>query len=850
MVLLDAAGPAIRRDDSAEHGVRPDPTCQSPIGVVPRAAVYEILDAAVGRPLVLVCAPAGYGKSVTVASWLRARAYSRTVWADMGGVGVDTAGLWSRIISAVGQVAHTAASRTELDEMVAFDRISPAEIPTRLADWFAEHAPQSIVVLDDLHEVAGLPAVAQLLELCRSLPDGTTVVALTRHDPPWPLHRMRLSETLIEIRVAELRFDRADAAVLLDARSLGIGSEQVDALVAKTEGWAAGLRLASLGLRSANDPHRYIAELSGREGYIADYLMREVFSTLPSAWQDFLSRICVVDQLCPELATALGGGDSSSLFTDLARLNVFVTEVVNHPGQYRIHPLLLDLLRSRINNAKDLRRAHRAAARWYRDQDLPMKALEHSLAAGEWQASAELVGTHVLAWTMNRPPDWLIETLRSVPRQHLLTHPGLAIGLAIAVAMTGRVDGINELIDAARQRTCLIEGRRRRRYEFLLDLIEFGLRRLLGDLDAVLDGFRRVCLDVDVLSGLGLTDWDLIRRVLVGNIGTSELWIGERDCARQHLMEAAARDDHARTSLPVLSARANLAYLEWQDGHLSEAERLATRTIAELEEMHCSDAVQASAAYLALVGVAIDRDELGDADRWLRHAEGAVREPHTTVVLVVHRAQLMMARRAVAEAAEAAERAVDLAQVHAVPQHIVETASRVRTEVLDGRSSLEQSEAVRGRAVRGRIGRLLDQAADERRLRTERGESLDLALAEAVDLGFRKPFLDRGDALRELLAERVADRAEHGPFALDLLDRIPVLSGTMRGGDGCVVMPLSAREMDVLHHLLSPGTVAEIARDLYISVNTVKTHQRSIYQKLGVRGRREAISRARELRLV
>ncbi|GAA2382521.1 hypothetical protein Y710_04515 [Gordonia sp. QH-12] len=679
-----------------------------------------------------------------------------------------------------------------------------------------------------------------MLELVDRMPDSVRIVAVTRHDPPWPLHRMRVESVLSEVRVDEIRFGVHEAAALLADASVTVGPDDVERLVERTGGWAAGLRLAAIGLASAADPHAYATEFSGRDGYVADYLMREVFLGAPLQWRYFLTRVCVADEVCPELAAALGGGeDSGERLAELAGLNMFVHESANAPGWYRLHPLLLDLLRSRITDRRDLATSHRVAAHWFREQGMPRRALEHAIEANEWEAASELVGTHIIAWAMARPPDWLSATLSRVPRDAVLTHPGLAIGVATAEAMTGRTADLDELAAAAHGRVCRLEGRRRRRYEFLLELVELGLRPWIDDPAGLRARCDRLHRNPEALATSGLADWDVIRTALVGNLGACELWSGDRVAGRADLADVLRYEGGPRILLPVLNARANLALLEWQDGDLSAAETHARRAVADADELGSPLAVQAGAAHLAPAGIALDRDDLDDAATWLDSASASVHSPHATVVLVVLQARLMMARRAVAEALRFADEALRAASVPGVPDSLVTVA--IGTHAVLSRNRHRRRVGIRfagdADSIRGMVAECLDVAANSGggSSRDQRLRALDRALGIAAGHRLRRSFLERGVHLRELLSDRVAGGTEHSGFALDLLNRIPVRTGGLVDEAGRLVPRLSAREMDVLRHLLGATTTAEIADRLFISVNTVKTHQRAIYQKLGAR---------------
>ncbi|MFW0789011.1 LuxR C-terminal-related transcriptional regulator [Gordonia sp. CPCC 205333] len=822
--------------------------------VVSRPRVLEIFDNARILPCVLLCAPAGYGKSLAVASWLDERGLSDAAWVNVGAIGDNESSIWAGIVDAL---ARRGDDTDELEEVVGLADRAPSEVARRLARWITQRPDEVIIVLDDLNGVTGEKIHDQVVEFIAAGGPNLHLVAITRHDPPWPLHRMRADGMLIDIRTDVLRFNNNEAGSLFAQLDVGLSGDELTAIVGRTEGWAAGLRLAALGLTGADDPTAFIADFSGCTGYIADYLMNEVYLGLPKRWQDFLARVSTVDEVCPDLAAALGGGPhSSDILSELSHLNAFIHELGDHLGWYRIHPLLLDFLRSRVTDRLRRVELHRAAATWYHDQDEPLSALHHALSGEDWSFAAELVGINVVTWTVRQSPMDLISILAAVPREMMLLHPGFAVGTAAAQAMAGAASGLRELAAATRAELHRVGEEERRRYEFLLDLIELGVMRWAGDFSGVLAGCRAMPTDARVLAGLGIADWSALRVLLKSNAGTCELWLGDIAAARGHLLDAAQPSLGVKAVLPVHNARAHLAYLCWEAGELTASARWAAEAISGFAAVGIPDDSRQAVAFLALAGVSLDRDELDESARWLDKAASAATDPATLFAVVLMRTQLALAIGDAYGAASILRTGRSEIAESILPPSLIENAARV-DEVITVRlaSSRHPSGPTNVRTTLASAAaprHLLEELLDDVVAATSLGDKLDVleqALTFASDVDLRRPFLARENELRILLSQRIENGTSQTAFALDLLSRMSA-ADIRRSGSAELFVPLSDREMNVLRYLVSSLTTAEIADSLYISVNTVKTHQRSIYQKLAASGRREAVVRGRELGLV
>ena len=418
---------------------------------------------------------------------------------------------------------------------------------------------------------------------------------------------------------------------------------------------------------------------------------------------------------------------------------------------------------------------------------------------------------------------------------------------------------------AAQAQLDTVTGLRRERYEFLLELIDLGMTRWAGDLEALLTLALRLPSEPVELGALELSDWVLIRTLMISNRGTAELWTGDLAAARVHLTEAARPEPSGVVALPNLNARAHLAYLHWTNGELEAAEATGRDALDGLVQMGIPGAVQARCAYLALAGTAIDRDDLTAGAGWLRAAEDSASEPHTAYAAELMAARLEAAEgrifEAVAAVRDARERHQDdpfppslVAQSHLLEAQFLALAGNRRTaqQAMDGVAVPGDLIPPEGCSIRARVDRHLAAVAEaliDEQCDTALDE-LESALVAAAPERLRQRFVALAGILNPLLSARIERGTREPDFAADLLGR--TADQAQRAGDDlhAVFVPLTARETNILRYLATTLTTKEIAEALYVSVNTVKTHQRSIHQKLGARDRREAVTHARELGLL
>jgi LuxR family maltose regulon positive regulatory protein len=426
-------------------------------GFVPRGRLVQALGEGLARGRVLVCAPAGSGKTALLADW--ARGGGRPVaWLGLDDGDSDPARFWRYVVAALDRARPGLAGRVGPSPPGSFEGLVTALINELAADPGPDEV---LLVLDDYHLVrSGLvhESVAFLLE---NLPPGLCVVVSGRADPPLPLARLRARGQLAELRAAELRFTPEEAAALLgETAGPGLPAVAAETLVERTEGWAAGLQLAGLSLRGHADPAGFVAAFSGSHRFVLDYLGDEVLDGQSGPVRAFLLETSVLDRLSGGLCDAVTGrADSQAMLQDIERAGLFLVPLDEVRGWWRYHHLFADLLRARLE-AEQPRRVqtlHRAAATWCNEHDLADDAVRHALAAGDTAWAARLVERHVETLLGRSEGATLRRWLSALPTESVRARPRLCLAQAYGAAQGFQVEALEALLDDA-ERAFAVSG--------------------------------------------------------------------------------------------------------------------------------------------------------------------------------------------------------------------------------------------------------------------------------------------------------------------------------------------------------------------------------------------------------
>ena len=654
------------------HVPRPQP------GFVPRPRLVRALGEGLARGRVLVCAPAGFGKTALLADW--ADGSGRPVaWLGLDGGDSDPARFWRYAVAALDRVRPGLAAR--VGPLLPG---SPEGLVTALVNELAADAgPDGVLlVLDDYHLVDSGPVHESVAFLLENLPPGVRVVVSGRADPPLPLARLRARGQLAELRAADLRFTAEEAAALL-AETAGpdLPGAAAETLTARTEGWAAGLQLAGLSLRGHADPAGFAAAFSGSHRFVLDYLADEVLDGQPAPVRAFLLETSVLERLTGELCDAVTGrAGSQAMLADVERAGLFVVPLDEVRGWWRYHHLFADLLRARLQAEQPGRvpALHRAAAAWSQEHGLADDAVRHALAAGDAAWAARLVERHVEALLGRSEGATLRRWLSALPPEAVRMRPRLCLAQAYGAAMGFRLDALEALLDDA-ERAFAVGGDEpyepslgRPQGDSVLANVPAGiaflrasLARLRGDA-ALAAGYNRQALDQ-----LGADDW-LMRSFVAWNQAVADWLAGRLGPAERGLAEVLAERQAVDVEffggfLPM-RVRYDLGEVQRAEGNLDAA--LATYRQVLEETGESSQTALTGPAHVGLAQVLYERNEL---DAALDHATRGVklcRQLTFTQSLATGLAVVARIRQAQGDAAGALEAMGEAGQAGLSPQVI------------------------------------------------------------------------------------------------------------------------------------------------------------------------------------
>jgi LuxR family maltose regulon positive regulatory protein len=773
------------------------------------------------RAVTLVSAPAGFGKTTLVSSWA-ARRSSPVAWLDLDDRDNQPGELVEAVVTALGSPVIGGN-----DDLKLLDRTF---------DELASSRTSTVLVLDEVDRLRDANALSALEHLLRHAPAFLDVVVVSRGDPQLPMGRLRLERRLGEIREPALVFRRSETAELLEARGLDLRDDDIAVIQSRTAGWAAGIHLFASAIESGL-PAARLAEAGPAQAAVEDYLVDEVLAGLDDDTVDFMSRTCIVDELTTDLAVLLSGRPSAGeRLRELHRAGLFVTEL-ERSTRYRYHELFAAVIRARLRQRQpDLaRRLHGLAARWYALRDLLGPAERHARIAEDWQLLGTLVERRWVDATVNgeRPSD---DLLRDLPPAVVVGHQPLAVVAAAIAYESGDADGASGELSTP-----------------MLDVIR---ARAVGG-----DEVARAA--ADALAGPEQTvprirRWAELRRAEI------DLDLGRFEDARAALAVLADGD-----GLPVArEAGGLLALVDALDGSLVAARALATGVAGAATGPQTSAAAAATLA-LAFCDAQAGRtvaalpapdDPAVTPSRVLRTVSkvaGAVTAAPASQTVVLERG---VAHHPVADRAlvalgvlEVQDSAGSLVTVGGPEEALLRAARRITSSGGSAGPSgsalslvaptLASTSAVHPRtSIDLRVVAAMSvtvESPSDIALGHLRG-----AVGEAAATGVLAPLVDPGPRLAAQLGMLAMEASSEQSTVLELLDAIGRLHGPL------FLEPLTDQERVVLGFLPTLMSNQEIADAMHLSVNTVKTHVKAVYRKLGVERRRHAVVRARQLELL
>ena len=883
-----------------------------PPWLVSRPRIDERIRAGAQGPLTLVSGPPGAGKTMAIASWAAARADPFPIaWVTLDEYDNRPKTFWSYIVEALRcagvdiprKVWASGQGRADYGFLV------------RLAAAIERHGSPVVLVLDDLHMVTAPRPLSGLAQLLRNAQPSLSVVIASRSDPLLPLHRYRLAGELTEIHADELAFTVDEAGLLMKYHGVRLGAESLAFLNDRAAGWVAPLRLAAISMKHHPDPGQFVKEFATEDGAVAGYLAAEVLNTLPASMRSLLLRTSILERVSVELASELASQESATALPALALANALIQPLGG--GWYRYHPLFAEVLRLKLQRESpelvpDL---HRRAAEWLRANRTPAEAVRQAAAAGDWQLAARIAIDELAVDQLIEPQgiEPLAEVLQHMPHSQDWSEPQpLLVTAALGLSSAGTdpvraslavADGMLDQIPADEE----IPSRLARA------VISLRLAHRTGDLGtAKLAAADAAALAARIPGDQLTLHPDVTAQVMAGR-GAVELWSGHFDQAETSFRAAAAI---ARNTWQRADCLGHLALLEALCGRLSHAAELAL----EAAGVHGAgdaktDECSSRAAMVALAYVHVERNELPEARRWLRHADEALQlrpDKLIGVLACLVAARGSLAQRHAGSALELVARALrgwspapwlerDLtlaeARAHLLEENVpaaVDAARRAGAGIsVDAAAALAGACLAAGdieaaRQALARVAAAAELAPDhvclpvwlaDAHLAQETGDQarsqglLERAVRLAESEQLRLPFVierawmqgalqrnpDLALALRHLMQPPVMIRGTA------TRSRAITRSRTIPPGKPAITPPrqvaaaqstplivekLSEREREVLEHASQMLGTAEIAAEMFVSVNTVKSHLKSIFRKLGAASRNEAVRRARQLQLI
>ena len=878
--------------------------------LTPRLRLIERLDVGLRGKLTLISAPAGFGKTTLVSAWLRVRNISAG-WVSLDENDNDPVRFLSYFVAALQSIEERfRAPELEVIKIMQSTGISSEleALLSRLINEVVEFNHDCVIVLDDYHLISN-PVIQDILVfILDNQPPHMHLVITTRADPPWPLSRLRARQQITELRVKDLRFTLNETTHFLADMGLKLTPENIIMLESKTEGWVAGLQLAALSMQGYVDKSHFITTFIGDNRFIVDYLVEEVLEHQSSDLQDFMLKTSILERINASLCDALLENDGSQIvLRQLEQANLFLLPLDEARKWHRYHRLFADLLHSRLGQIYpgEISTLHRRASEWFAKNGFIVEAVGHALEAKDYPRVIRLVEGNAFDMLELGELATLTGWLDVLPEEWLVREPWMSIIYAWVLAYTGQLDAVEPHLENAQNAMQANHQSTVSKQNHLfghIAAIQTFVAKLRGEMGLAVSSAEKALND--------LPSDDYKTRCFVATmLGTVLQWQGKLADAVQAYDEAITAGEKAGDTHTVVHALCDLAGLQLMLGQLHKAEttsRKALQIAGETEKYEGQLQPGAEYAHSRLSGILFQKNELKSS---LEHAQEGLRLSqqrgqgdmlffcYATLAGVQYHLSGLQEALATLQSARLSEReatwhhniieqmeaglhleqgdvavAIDWVQKQGwkVEDEILPEQSFNYTflaRILIAQNKFDESIGLLNRLVvieerkgaNGIIISLLVLKAVAWQAQEKTEQALD-ALQHALKLGepdgYIRTFVNEGAPIKILLQKLVEASTAPEYYAYRLLD---ALESSCESEDeypaACkeskrLIEPLSVREQQVLLLLDTDLRAPEIANKLFVSVNTVRSHIKSLYRKLNAHSRHEAVVKARQLDLL
>ncbi len=864
--------------------------------MISRTRLIERLDKGLPGKLTLISAPAGFGKTTLVSEWI-AGCTRPVAWLSLDEGDNDLVHFITYLVLAF-QTIQAGFGGGLLTALQSPEPPSTESILTALLNEIAAIPDHFVIILDDYHLVDSQPVDRCLAFLLEHTPPQMHLVITTREDPSLPLARYRARGQLTELRAVDLRFTSAEAAEFLHrVMGLNLSEGEVAALEARTEGWIAGLQMAAISMQGLPDAASFIQSFTGSHRFVLDYLLEEVLQRQPVEVQTFLMRTSILERLCGALCEAvLASAPASGQETleYLERANLFIVPLDNERCWYRYHHLLNDLLRKRLGQnlaLEAIAELHLRASQWYEKNDLMLEAFRHAAAANAIESAERLMNDKRMPIHIHGVATTVLNWLESLPGNVLNARPGLWWKQASLMLGIGQIQGVEEKLHGA---------------EAALDAAAVPgvatddmTRDLIGKIAVSRATLALARLQVETILVQASRALEYLLPDDASSRSTAFLMLGiacyfqeDREAAGRAYAEALSLAQAAGDIPNVILALTRQGQIRAHQNQLYQA----AETYQQVLELICEySPSNAAVAYISLARIHYEWNDLETTEKYLEQGLQLARQYDQLADRVIlgelYLARLKLARGDVIGAANTLSQLEQKARQNNIPARLQDLAflqARIHLRQGDSNAAVQMARQKNFTLIQARAliaqGKpsaalevveplLLQQAKErcwaDRLLEVMAVQSIALyvsgekekavaqlseALAAAEAGGFIRLFLDEGPLMAELLSTAAAQGIQLD-YVNKLLTAFAVEPKEQRSTGSlasslALADPLTPREVEVLRLIASGLSNQEIGARLFLALDTVKGHNRRIFEKLQVQRRTEAIARARELGLI